>query len=185
MSGSCHPCVVYHLPKHRCRPWTPFHRNVISWYLWLLSAKMVQGWFEKHNSEFEVLTWSSNSPDLNPVEHLWKMETPTHSLLLDLKDVWLTFRCRYHSTASGVSNGVHTLTGQGCFGCKTGANTILDSYDVMRSDHCLILKTSDSQNCGTFLPMKVLAMSHNEAHYPLHVNEGPEPIAAVVGWIAG
>lgn len=35
------------------------------------TAKMVQEWFEEHNNEFEVLTWSPNSQDLNPVEHLW------------------------------------------------------------------------------------------------------------------
>ncbi|KAK3564521.1 hypothetical protein QTP86_022875, partial [Hemibagrus guttatus] len=63
--GSCHPCGcyddTYHLPKHCCRPCTPFHGN----------AKTVQEWFDEHNNEFEVLTWPPNSPDLNPVEYLW------------------------------------------------------------------------------------------------------------------
>ncbi|KAK3512777.1 hypothetical protein QTP70_025307 [Hemibagrus guttatus] len=36
-------------------------------------AKMVQEWFDEHNNEFEVLTWSPNSPDLYPIEHLWDM----------------------------------------------------------------------------------------------------------------
>ena len=36
-----------------------------------LKAKMVQEWFEEHNNGFEMLTWPPNSPDFNPVEHLW------------------------------------------------------------------------------------------------------------------
>ncbi|KAM9391739.1 BAR/IMD domain-containing adapter protein 2-like 2 [Pholidichthys leucotaenia] len=36
-------------------------------------AKMVQEWFEERNIESEVLTWPPNSPDLNPVEHLWDL----------------------------------------------------------------------------------------------------------------
>ena len=60
-------------------------------------AKMVQDWFEEHSHEFEVLTWPSNSPDLNPVKHLWdvldkqvqSMETLTPNLQ-DFKNLLLT-----------------------------------------------------------------------------------------------
>ena len=64
-------------------------------------AKMVQEWFEEHNNEFEVLTWPPNSPDLNPIEHLWdvlnKQVRSKEALprnLQDLKDLLLTSWCQ-------------------------------------------------------------------------------------------
>ena len=64
-------------------------------------AKMVQEWFEEHNNEFEVLTWPPNSPDLNPIQHLWdvlnkqvqSMEAPPRNLQV-LKDLLLTSWCQ-------------------------------------------------------------------------------------------
>ncbi|KAK3557036.1 hypothetical protein QTP70_024249 [Hemibagrus guttatus] len=58
-------------------------------------------WFDEHNNEFEVLTWPPNSPNLNPIEHLWdvlnkqvrSMEASPHNLQ-DLKDLLLTFWCQ-------------------------------------------------------------------------------------------
>ncbi|KAK3532871.1 hypothetical protein QTP70_001156 [Hemibagrus guttatus] len=64
-------------------------------------AEMVQEGFDDHNTQFEVLTWPPNSPDLNPIQHLWdvldkqvrSMEARPHNLQ-DLKDLLLTSWCQ-------------------------------------------------------------------------------------------
>lgn len=54
---SCRPVNVFMLtPVHPC------HKE-----------KMGQEWFEELKGEFEVLTCSPNSPDLNPIEHLFNV----------------------------------------------------------------------------------------------------------------
>ncbi|GBM70712.1 hypothetical protein AVEN_64648-1 [Araneus ventricosus] len=34
-------------------------------------ARIVLEWFEEHTDEFHLMPWPPNSPDLNPMDHIW------------------------------------------------------------------------------------------------------------------
>ena len=57
-------------------------------------ARIVRDWFNEHQSDFQQLSWTPQSPDLNPIENVWDMlerrirqQSPLPSNIQDLKVV--------------------------------------------------------------------------------------------------
>lgn len=69
------------------------------------TEETVLEWFEEHDDEFRVSTWPRDSPDLNPLGHLWdvlekqvqSLEAPPHNIQ-DFKDLLLTSWCEIPQT---------------------------------------------------------------------------------------
>ncbi|KAK3547569.1 hypothetical protein QTP86_025468 [Hemibagrus guttatus] len=79
-------------------------------------AEMVQEWFEEHNNQFEMLSWPPNSPDLNPIQHLWdvldkqvpSMEAPPRNLSEEV-GVRAQWPLRYSTPGAEKAKGLAQL----------------------------------------------------------------------------
>ncbi|GBM19761.1 hypothetical protein AVEN_274834-1, partial [Araneus ventricosus] len=63
-------------------------------------AWIVLEWFEEHTDEFHLMSWPPNSPDLNPMEHIWDVmerqliaQTPPCPNISTLRDRFLDIWC--------------------------------------------------------------------------------------------
>ncbi|GBM27677.1 Transposable element Tc1 transposase [Araneus ventricosus] len=64
-------------------------------------ARIVLEWFEEHTDEFHLMSWPPNSPDLNPMEHIWDVmerqlrdQTPPCPIISILRDRCLVIWCK-------------------------------------------------------------------------------------------
>ncbi|GFU47061.1 DDE_3 domain-containing protein [Trichonephila clavipes] len=65
----------YRVFENDCRPVAPLHGLCFSSWKWDVptgqKSKIVLGWFQEHDAEFQLMSWPSNSSDINPIEYIW------------------------------------------------------------------------------------------------------------------
>ncbi len=76
-------------------------------------AQIISDWFLEHDNEFTLLKWPPESPDLNPIEHLWDVveqeirimdvqPTNLHQLCFAIRSIWtkISEKCFQHLVES-------------------------------------------------------------------------------------